>query len=97
MSSLPDLTLIEARTHDRAPSRPPDASQSPTVKALREARLRLTSVSLRRLRERLFKLQLELLEELAAGDISIPKVTAVSHCARTLEVVERLQVTARSR
>jgi hypothetical protein len=84
-------------TTDRAPARGPDVNKSPTANAIREKRALLTITSLRRLRERLFKLELELLEQMVTGGIDIPRVTALSHCARAIEVVDVLQTGARGR
>ena len=84
-------------TTDRAPPRPPDSSKSPTANAIRETRARLTQLSLRRVREGLYRLELQLIEELVTGGIDVPRVTALSHCARALEVVEMLQTGARER
>jgi hypothetical protein len=92
LRSLPSRR-IEARTNDR----PPDINKSATANAIRETRARLTVTALRRLREGLFKLELSLIEDMIASGIDISKVTSVSHCARVLEVVEMLQVTARER
>jgi hypothetical protein len=97
MSSSPDRTIIEARTHDRALPRSPAINKSPTANVIRSTRAALTGTSLRRLREGLFKLELQLVEQMVVGGIDISRVTALSHCARALEVVEVLQTTARER
>ena len=65
--------------------------------AIRASRAKLTALSLRRLREGLFKLELELLQDMVTGGINIARVTALSHCAHAIEVVDVLKVTARER
>jgi hypothetical protein len=45
----------------------------------------------------LFKLELELLQDMVTGGINIARVTALSHCAHAIEVVDVLKVTARER
>jgi hypothetical protein len=97
MSSPPDLNLVEARTNDRVLPRSPRINKSPTANAIRETRAKLTGTSLRRLREGLFKLQLQLIQDMVTGGVNIARVAAVSDCARALEVVEVLQVGARER
>lgn len=67
-----------------------DHTKGDTVQAIRAAVTRLSPISLRRLREGLFKLQLQLLEDMVVSGIDVPKVQAVSHCARAIEVVDRL-------
>jgi hypothetical protein len=57
----------------------------------------LTAVALRRLREGVFRLELQLVEDMVAGGIDMAKVRALSHCARTLDVLDVLSVTARER
>ena len=66
-----------------------DHTKGDTVQAIRAAVTRLSPISLRRLREGLFKLQLQLLEDMVVSGIDVPKVQAVSHCARAIEVVDR--------
>jgi hypothetical protein len=56
----------------------------------------LTAVALRRLREGVFRLELQLVESMVAGDIDMAKVRALSHCSRALEVLDVLQVTSAS-
>lgn len=68
-----------------------DHTKGDTVQAIRAAVTRLSPISLRRLREGLFKLQLQLLEDMVVSGIDVPKVQAVSHCARAIEVVDQLQ------
>jgi hypothetical protein len=65
--------------------------------ATRASRAKLTALSLRRLRGGLFKLELELLQDMVTGGINIARVTALSHCAHDIEVVDVLKVTARER
>jgi hypothetical protein len=77
--------------------RSPDLTKSPTVVAIREARQRLTASSLRRLREGLFRLELQLVEDMVTDGIDVPRVTALSHCARALDVVEKLKAGTRER
>jgi hypothetical protein len=97
MSSSLDLALVEADTNDRPILRPPDINKSPTASAIRETRAKLTGTSLRRLREGLFKLQLQLLHDMVTSGVTIAKVATVAHCRAALEVVEVLQVGARER
>jgi hypothetical protein len=51
----------------------------------------------RRLREGLFHLELQLLQDMVTGGIDISRVTALSHCAHAIEVVDVLKITARER
>jgi hypothetical protein len=96
-SSSSDLALVEVSTNDRPRHRSPDINKSPTANAIRETRAKLTGTSLRRLREGLFKLQLQLVQDMVTGGVNIARVAAVSDCARALEVVEVLQVGTRER
>jgi hypothetical protein len=68
--------------------RAPDSSKGPVPTAIRASRAKLTALSLRRLREGLFKFELELLHDMVAGGINIARVTALSHCAHAIEVVD---------
>ena len=77
--------------------RAPHISKGPVPTAIRASRAKLTALSLRRLREGLFKLELELLQDMVTGGINIARVTALSHCAHAIEVVDVLKVTARER
>jgi hypothetical protein len=77
---LPGASTLATPSH-----RPPDSTKSPTVVAIRETRARLTAVSLRRLREGLFKLELQIVEDMVTSGLNRAKVRALSHCARALE------------
>jgi hypothetical protein len=74
-----------------------DPTKSPTVVAIHEAGARLTAGSLRRLREGLFRLDLQLVTDMSQGGIDGPRVTVLSHCARAFEAVETLQAGTRER
>jgi hypothetical protein len=45
----------------------------------------------------LFRLELQLVTDMIQGGIDVPRVTALSHCARALEAVETLQAGTRER
>jgi hypothetical protein len=86
-----------AQTFDRASPRAPDPSKSETAVAIRSTRAALTGTPLRRLRERLFELELSLITDMVRSGIDVPRIMALSHTVRALEVVETLQTTARER
>lgn len=74
-----------------------DRTKSPTVVEIRASVARLSPISLRRLREGLFRLELQLIEDMIVSGIDIPKVTAIAHCARAIEAVDQLQGGLRER
>jgi hypothetical protein len=74
-----------------------DSAKGPVRTAIRASRAKLTALSLRRLREGLFKFELELLQDMVTGGINLARVTALSHCARAIEVVDVLKLTNRER
>jgi hypothetical protein len=76
---------------DRARTRSPDSSKSPTVTAIRATRARLTPITLRRLREQLFKLELELLEQMIERGVDLTLVAVVANTTKVLEAIERLE------
>jgi hypothetical protein len=61
-----------------------DQTKSPAVIAIRQTRTRLTAFALRRLREGVFRLELQLVESMVPDGIDMAKVRALSHCARAL-------------
>jgi hypothetical protein len=77
--------------------RSPDPSKSETVVAIRQARTRLTALSLRRLKEGVFRLELQLIEAMVTDGVDLAKVQTVASAARCIEVLDVLQVTARER
>jgi hypothetical protein len=78
-------------------ARAPDPTKSETVQQIRASVARLSPLSLRRLREGLFRLVLQMIEEMITGGIDPMRVQAVSHCARAIEVVDQLQSGVRER
>jgi hypothetical protein len=66
--------------------RAPHISKGPVPTAIRASRAKLTALSLRRL-----------LQDMVTGGINIARVTALSHCAHAIEVVDVLKVTERER
>jgi hypothetical protein len=74
-----------------------DRTKSDTVVAIRASVAKLSPLTLRRLREGLFRLELQLVGEMIAGGVDVPRVTALSHCARAIEVVDLLQSGVRER
>jgi hypothetical protein len=65
--------------------------------AIRAAVAKLSPLSLRRLREGLFKLQLQLIEDMITTSIDVPKVTAITHVCRTIDAVDMLSSDLRAR
>jgi hypothetical protein len=80
-----------AQVSGRAAHRSPDPSQSPTVKAIRETRAKLTTITLRRLREQLFRLELSLLEQMVERGVNLELVAVAANTAKVLETIERLE------
>ena len=76
---------------------PVDQSKSETAIAIRASVARLSPISLRRLKENLFRLELSLVEDMITGGVDPMRCQAISHCARTIEVVEQLQGGLRAR
>jgi hypothetical protein len=74
-----------------------DSSKGPVPTAIRASRAKLTALSLRRLREGLFHLELQLIHDMVTGGINLARVTALSHCAHAIEVVDVLKLTNRER
>jgi hypothetical protein len=76
-----------------------DHSKSETVVAIRQSVARLSPLTLRRLREGLFRLELQLVDDMIVGGVDVARVTALSplrprhrgrrsapeRCARALE------------
>jgi hypothetical protein len=58
-----------------------DHSKEPTATAIHASVARLSPLTLRRLHEQLFRLQLSLIEQMVAEGVSVPLVTAVGHTA----------------
>ena len=78
-------------------ARAPDPTKSETVIAIRAAVAKLSPLTLRRLREGLFKLELQLVSDMIEGGVDVVRVRAVSDCARCIEVVDQLQGGMRER
>jgi hypothetical protein len=72
-------------------ARAPDPSKSPTVIAIRETRAKLTTITLRRLREQLFRLELSLLEQMVESGVNLELVAVTANTAKVLETIERLE------
>lgn len=75
----------------------PDTSKSETVAAIRASVAKLTPLSLRRLKENLFALELKLVGDMIEGGVDILRVQALSHCSRAIEVIDQLQNGVRER
>jgi hypothetical protein len=78
-------------TIDRASPRSTDSSKSPTVIAIRATRAKLTTITLRRLREQLFRLELSLLEQMVESGVNLELVAVAANTAKVLETIERLE------
>lgn len=74
-----------------------DLTKSDTVIAIRASVARLSPLSLRRLGEGLFRLELQLIEDMIVAGIDVPEVTAISHVCRTIEAVDQLRGGLRGR
>ena len=72
-------------------SRAPDPAKSEIATAIRTARHRLTIISLRRLREKLLRHQLQQLELMAADGINLPSIRAIADAQQAITVVDALQ------
>jgi hypothetical protein len=77
--------------------RSPDSSKRPTVVEIRTIGRKLTTISLRKLREDVFKLQLSLLQQMIEGGVDPHRIAAIAHCAQVISTVEMLQSGARER
>jgi hypothetical protein len=75
----------------------PSPDKSETVVAIRAAVARISPLSLRRLKENLFALELRLVDDMITGGVDVMRVQALSHCARAIEVVDSLQAGVRER
>jgi hypothetical protein len=80
-----------------SPARSPDSAKRPTVVEIRTIGLKLTMLSLRTLREDVFKLQLSLLQQMVEGGVDPQRIAAIAHCATVISTVETLQSGARER
>ena len=74
-----------------------DRTKSETVTQIRATVARLSPMSLRRLRVSLFKLELQLIEDMITGGIDPMRCQAISHVCRTIEVVDMLSGGLRER
>jgi hypothetical protein len=86
-----------ARDHPPASIRSPDSTKRPTVVEIRSIGKKLTTISLRKLREDVFKLQLSLLQQMVEGGVDPHRIAVVADCARVISTVEMLQSGARER
>jgi hypothetical protein len=77
--------------------RSPDSTKRPTVVEIRSIGKKLTTISLRRLREDIFKLELSLLSQMVEGGVDAHRLAAVSHCTAAISAIEVLQSGARER
>lgn len=78
-------------------ARAPDPTKSETVVAIRASVAKLTPLTLRRLKENLFALELQLVTDMVEGGVDLLRVQGLSHCARCIEVVDQLQNGVRER
>jgi len=95
-------TLSEAQAplrfaEKRSPAVRVDPTKSETVVVIHASVARLSPITLRRLREGLFRLELQLIEDMVITGIDVPKVTAISHVCGTIEAVDQLAVGRRER
>jgi hypothetical protein len=67
------------------------------VQQIRAATARISPLSLRRLREGLFKLELQIIEDMITGGIDPVRVTALSHYCNAIAAVEMLSGDLRTR
>ena len=74
-----------------------DPTKSETVLEIRDRVARLSPVSLRRVREDLFRLELRLVGDMIESGVDIPRATAISHVCRTIDAIDQLQAGARER
>jgi hypothetical protein len=65
--------------------------------AIRASRAKLTMLSLRRLREELFRLQLQSIQDMIVGGVNVSKIAELSHCATAIAAIDMLQGTAHER
>ena len=63
----------------------------------RASRAKLTMLSLRRLREELFRLQLQSIQDMIVGGVDVSKLAEPSHCATATAAIDTLQGTAPER
>jgi hypothetical protein len=78
-------------------ARAPDSSKSQVVVEIRDRVAKLSPLSLRRLKENLFALQLKLVDDMITDGVDVLRVQALSHCSRAIEVVDSLSAGARER
>jgi hypothetical protein len=74
-----------------------DPSKSETVVAIRGSVARLSPITLRRLKEGLFRLELQLVDDMIVGGVDVARVTALSHCCNAIAAVDQLQSGVRKR
>jgi hypothetical protein len=77
--------------------RSPDSTKRPTVVEIRATRAKLTMLSLQKLREDVFRLQLSLLQQMVEGGVDPKRIEAIAHCAQVISTVETLQGATRER
>jgi hypothetical protein len=65
--------------------------------AIRPSRVKLTMLSLRRLREELFPLQLQSIQDMIVDGVDVSKIVELSHCATAIAAIDTLQCTAHER
>lgn len=78
-------------------SQPPLPRDLDNPAAIRASRAKLTMLSLRRLREELFRLQLQSIQDMIVGGVEVSKIAELSHCATAIAAIDTLQRTAHER
>lgn len=74
-----------------------DLTKSDTVQQIRATAARISPLSLRRLREGLFKLQLQMIEDMITGGVDPMRAVALSHVHNAIAAVEQLGGDLRTR
>jgi hypothetical protein len=75
----------------------PDVNKGPTANAIRATRARLTPITLRWLREDLFRLELSLLEQKVENGVDLTVVAVLANTSKVLETIDQLQTGTRER
>ena len=74
-----------------------DRTKSETVTQIRATVARLSPLSLRRLKENLFALELQLVNDMIIDGVDVLRVQALSHCCDAIAAVDQLQGGLRAR